>query len=244
MVLSECVCPGRELRLQCTVVGGGITKWSGTAFDCSGQSNVILLRHSQFELGRATGECNNGMHMIIGHNLNRTFDGPSSTFTSQLIIHLPLLNPTNNTLEGETVECIFDNGLREMTIGTHTIAYTREGIHPCIHFRIIIIINFSMHAAPPPNNVHLAQVSKNTLTFQWGEPGVCPLSYTIGYEVNAMNCGVCPNTTLNTSITCNVSRVFTSNTSISCTLAIETTVCGSNVGNKSDTLTAILKGIL
>ena len=97
MVLSECVCPGRELRLQYTVAGSGITEWSGTAFECLEHGNEILLRHFQFESERATGECNNGT--IIGRNLNKTFDGLNSTFTSQLIIHLPSVNATGNTLE-------------------------------------------------------------------------------------------------------------------------------------------------
>ena len=141
VVLSECVCPGRELRLQCTVVGGGITEWSGTAFDCLEHGNEILLRHIHFESERATvtGECNNGT--IIGHNLNRTFDGLNSTFTSQLIIHLPLLNATGNTLEEKTVECVYDDGLGETIIDTHTIAYTREGIFAlCNHENFFIII--------------------------------------------------------------------------------------------------------
>ena len=98
-----------------------------------------------------------------------------------------------------------------------------------------------MHAAPPPDNIHLAQVSKNALMFQWGELGVCPNS--IGYKVNATNCGVCPNTTLSTSVTCVVSSMFTRNSSM-CTLSVETTVCGNNRGNRSNTVTAILKGTL
>ena len=50
VVLSECVCPGRELRLECTVVGLGTTVWSGTAFDCPGQAHSeILLCHIQFD---------------------------------------------------------------------------------------------------------------------------------------------------------------------------------------------------
>ena len=66
--------------------------------------------------------------MITGHNLNKTFDGPNSTFASQLTIHLPLLNATGNTtLEGKTVECVYDDGLRETVIDTHMIAYTRGG---------------------------------------------------------------------------------------------------------------------
>ena len=79
MVLSECVCPGGELRLECTIVGGFGTVWKGTAFDCPGQGNVIDLLHSKFESG-TTLDCNNGM--IMAHSQNRTFDGPS-----QLHIH-------------------------------------------------------------------------------------------------------------------------------------------------------------
>ena len=135
MVLSECVCPGRELRLQCSIEGGVATLWKGTAFDCLGQGNEILLRHSQFESGGATGTCNNGM--IIGRNLNRTFDGPNhSIFTSQLIIHLPLLNTTNNRLVGRTVECARSSDSINI-IGNHTITYTRHSSGRSMCFTMI-----------------------------------------------------------------------------------------------------------
>ena len=105
------------------MVGGFATIWGGTAFDCLGRGNEILLRHSQFsESGLEMGECNDGN--IIGRDRNRTFDGlADSKFTSQLTIHLPLLNTTSNTLEGETVECTRDG---VDVIGTHTISYTRN----------------------------------------------------------------------------------------------------------------------
>ncbi len=100
-----------------------------------------------------------------------------------------------------------------------------------------------LHAAPPSDNVRLAQVSKNALIFQWEPAGVCPDS--IGYKVNATNCGVCPNTTLNTSLTCVVSGVFTAGKeSTFCSVSVETTVCGINTGNRSSAVTAILKGTL
>ena len=105
-------------------MGLGSTVWSGTAFDCPERGNEILLRHSQFESGGAVGECNNGM--IIGHFHNRTFDGLNSKYTSQLTIQLPSLNATNNTLEGKTVECIYDNGMMVTVIDTHTITYTSK----------------------------------------------------------------------------------------------------------------------
>ena len=71
---------------------------------------------------------------------------------------------------------------------------------------------------------------------------VCP-DY-LGYKINAMNCGVCgPDTILNnTSITCVLSDVFTSSGNF-CSFSVETIVCGSNGGNKSDEVTAILKGM-
>ena len=139
-VLSECACPGRELRLECTIMGGANTIWRGTVLDHVCRSgryyNEIVLRHSQFESGRAIGVCNNGT--ISGHNLNRTFDGLNFIYTSQLTILLPLPNATNNILEGKTVECIFDNGLHETSIGTYIQLLTQERVHACIHFRIII----------------------------------------------------------------------------------------------------------
>ena len=123
MVLSECVCPGRELRLECTVVGGTFTVWEGTSFNCLGHGDEIILSHSRFsQSGGAVGQCNNGM--IIGRSRNRTFDGLNFTYTSQLIINLPSLNATNfgNTVEGRTVQCVHDG---VTVIGNHTIAYTR-----------------------------------------------------------------------------------------------------------------------
>ena len=67
----------------------------------------------------------------------------------------------------------------------------------------------------------------------------------MGYKINATNCGVCPNSILNTSLTCIVSGVFTASKKIEyCSLSIETVVCGINTGNRSSTVTALLKGML
>ena len=128
VVLSKCVCSGRELRLQCTVEGGGITEWTGTAFDCPVENNKITLRHFHFESGGAIGVCNNGT--IIGRSLNRTlsFDGLKFIHTSQLTIWLPLQSDMNDTLEGKTVGCIYDDGATTTTISTYTVAYTRDGM--------------------------------------------------------------------------------------------------------------------
>ena len=112
VVLSDCVCPGHELRLECTVVRGATTVWGGSAFSgCS--NNEIVLRHSQFEHGLAVGECNNGV--IVGRSIRQVGDN----YTSQLIVHLDL----HPTLRGKTVECFHDDGLHEVTVGNYTIIY-------------------------------------------------------------------------------------------------------------------------
>ena len=117
MVLSDCVCPGHELRLECTVVGKGTTIWRGSAFNCT--LNRIDLHHSQFESGTSVGECNNGR--IIGHSINTTSDSDGIKYISQLIIQLD----ENGTLDGRTVECDFLNGTHDIIIGTRAISYTR-----------------------------------------------------------------------------------------------------------------------
>ena len=154
VMLSECVCPGRELRLECTVVGGFSTAWKGTAFNCPGPGNQTLLRHSLFnQSGGAVRECNNGMIIGRSRTSNRTFDGLNFVYTSQLIIHLPSLNATNNTLEGRTVQCVHDG---VTVIGNHTIAYTRisSGIS------IVYTLNEKYH-----NSVHIFMQLHLLITF-------------------------------------------------------------------------------
>ena len=122
MVLNDCVCPGHELRLACTVVGGGVTIWMGSAFDCTCLGNIVL-RHSQFEGGTYYGTCNNGG--IIARSINTTSDSDGIKYISQLIIQLD----ENGTLEGRTVECVhIDN--EQTIIGTYVIAYTRGKYYP------------------------------------------------------------------------------------------------------------------
>ena len=112
MVLSDCVCPGHELRLECTVVGDGSTIWWGSAFDCQ-----IFLLHSRFQHDRLSVECNNGR--IIGRSINTTSDSDGIKYISQLIIQLD----ENDTLDGRTYACAYDNGLNVTVIGMHN--YTR-----------------------------------------------------------------------------------------------------------------------
>ena len=137
MVLSDCVCPGDELRLECTVVGAGTTIWRGSAFsDCPGSANRIILRHSQFEIETSGVPCNLGR--IIGRIINTTSDSDGIKFISQLIIQLD----ANDTLEGRTVECVHSFTTQTNVIGTYTISYTRGKMYQIdmmCEIKIIII---------------------------------------------------------------------------------------------------------
>ena len=108
MVLSDCVCPGHELRLECTVVGAGTTVWRGSAFSGCNNNEIVLL-HSRLET--TSGECNNGA--IVGHGIRQV----GLNYTSQLIVHL------NATLRGKSLECFHDDGTKLRSIGNYTITY-------------------------------------------------------------------------------------------------------------------------
>ena len=122
MVLSDCVCPGHELRLECTVVGPGFTIWRGSAIDCTpSYYNRIILRHTQFESG-TSGGCNNGR--IIGRSINTTSDSDAIQYISQLIIQLD----ESGSLNGRTVECAHNYNVQTTIIGRHTIIACTRGI--------------------------------------------------------------------------------------------------------------------
>ena len=120
MVLSDCVCPGHELRLECTYMSGIATLWRGNAFDCPELNNEILLQHYSFESEKS---CNNGT--IIGRNINATYDGDGNGYGYKYISQLIIQLDENDTLEGRTVECAYSETEYESSIGTYVISYTR-----------------------------------------------------------------------------------------------------------------------
>ena len=119
-----CVCPGDELRLNCTTVGGGITIWTGTAFSQVGCNGAISLPHTDF------------LNLIAGNVSRFCPDSPpainatalsiiDNSYTSQLIVLKDRMD-----LNGSTIVCQHDEGTLITTIGTYTIVYTtgeREG---------------------------------------------------------------------------------------------------------------------
>ena len=66
---------------------------------------------------------------------------------------------------------------------------------------------------------------------------ICPV---VEYKVTAVNCGVCPTATHNTSITCVVDDVTTVIDNL-CILSIQSVVCGVTGENRSNA-TAPIRG--
>ena len=99
-------CPGDVLTTECAIMGGGLTVWQGTAFQCNGYNeHTISLRHSQF--GRSPkpkGTCSNGV--IVAQALGVV----NNSYISELNVTASL--ELNNT----TVECLHSHNLTETLV--------------------------------------------------------------------------------------------------------------------------------
>ena len=71
---------------------------------------------------------------------------------------------------------------------------------------------------------------------------------SILYVITAINCGICPNTTANTNITCIYTQSKASvgnnynNSVVTCMLAVQTEICGYLRGEKSEYITVHIDG--
>ena len=93
----NCACLGDVLTYTCTAVGGGSTRWTGTAFDCAARSNEIILRHSLYTTESGTsGGCNGGA--IVGQSLGVN----GNCYTSQLNVTIG-----NSLISTRTVQCTY-----------------------------------------------------------------------------------------------------------------------------------------
>ena len=109
LTASSCICPGRQLVYECTVVGQAIqyTVWKGSALDCG---SGISLRHGLFsDTGYANGTCNNGAVFA------RIVSNTGGCYTSQLTVN------TSLNFNNESIQCYFDDGARETLVNTSTV---------------------------------------------------------------------------------------------------------------------------
>ena len=72
--------------------------------------------------------------------------------------------------------------------------------------------------------------------FVWDEISQCPY---IQYVITAINCGMCPNTTTNTTITCTLADTSTP-ANHTCMFAVQTELCGYILGERSEYVTVNL----
>ena len=119
--LGDIVCPGQEVIYECTICGDGATVWTGSLFDCT--SGDITLRHSGFEGGLATGECNNGA--LIARSTRIITINSTSCFISQLKFSasLDLVIESNST-----VECFHVDGKNETIVDTVPVVFTTGNV--------------------------------------------------------------------------------------------------------------------
>jgi hypothetical protein len=106
---NGCVCPGDKLSYECTVMGGGLTIWTGSAFSCSSFRNEIVLRHSSFGGTGTYWMCNNGAIEA------RSLSVEGNNYTSQLNVTV-----TPDTA-GTTINCSHDNFTHKILIFTSII---------------------------------------------------------------------------------------------------------------------------
>ena len=84
---------------------------------------------------------------------------------------------------------------------------------------------------PPPSNVHIEANDSNHITFAWDE--VTIQCSSLQYVITAINCGVCPNTTADKNVTCNIQSDISLHTNDTCLFAVQTEICGHLLGEKS-----------
>ena len=90
---------------------------------------------------------------------------------------------------------------------------------------------------PPPNDfITTTDLSLREVTFKWSKSPVqlvldCP---SLHYNITSSNCGSCPTTTTNTTVTC--TDIPTETDASMCTFSIESIVCGKVVNLFNDTI--------
>ena len=126
ILINECTCPGFKLTFRCTVLGiAGATVWRGSAIECPETNHELTFFHLiSFMDIRG---CNSGA--IIG----RGVEIEDACYTSQLNITV------DSSMNGKSVECIYNNGTFASVIGNSSVTITSGiiGYHNAIFFSIV-----------------------------------------------------------------------------------------------------------
>lgn len=134
---NECVCPGDEIRYECSISGAGSTVWSGTLFNCPAQQNEIVLLHSRFD--GAIKYCNSTNRSIAAH----ATEHEDVCFTSQLIFN------ASTAVNPSIVTCVHDDGvgLISSIVDSHTVTVITSKLvivrkHVCLYNIAILLHSF------------------------------------------------------------------------------------------------------
>ena len=100
-------------------MGIGSTVWQGSAFECLGSHNEIVLRHSLYNSSSVTysnrsNSCNNGGVIIVAQIIGVS----ENTYTSKVTISD---KAKQSSFIGKTVECFYDNGATAKVVVRYNI---------------------------------------------------------------------------------------------------------------------------
>ena len=124
MPKENCICPRQVndthyLIYECTTVGGVLTIWNGTAFDCLGSLHQIALGHNGFS--GMTGRCNEGKIRATALRVDQEADG--RRYTSRLnVTYTPALFNT-------TIRCVHDSATGTLDVVGTSVIDLRTGMH-------------------------------------------------------------------------------------------------------------------
>ncbi len=100
------------------MVGGGVTVWSGTAFDCPSNNNMIVLAHILYSGGTAAATCTSAIRGV-GTSVDNGTSGAELCYTSELSVTI------SANMDGQTVVCTRDATM----IGTDTLRVAGKTRH-------------------------------------------------------------------------------------------------------------------
>ena len=145
------------------------------------------------------------------------------------------------TVTAKSVGLIIDNfcytsqlivTVEEETINGTIKCFHKDNIETLVGQRLMMSTGMSY---PPPSNVHVeSNDSSHNITFAWDEvPAQCP---SLQYIITAINCGLCPNTTADKYVTCDLDLQsdISQHTNNTCLFAVQTEICGHLRGERSD----------
>ena len=136
-------------------------------------------------------------------------------YTSQLFVTV------GEEMINGTIECIHDNFIERTVVDQKSLTITETPF-------------------PPPGNIHIESNDSHQITFAWDEVTV-QCSY-LQYIITAINCGVCPNTTTDKNVTCNMQSHISPHTKFNntCLFAVQTEICGYLRGKRSEYITVMV----